>query len=308
MIEIKQARVTNISSHLTQNLLNHSVIVGIRLDQIYEGQIQRAGFQAQLEIGQSILPRISGPVSRFNSQGKEIPLRDQPMETLYRDMEFTRSEWHGPDRVEVTDCVWIPYKRYPRQKIPAPEIHFNVIQSSDGTRMIVGEYCDCVPTNFAKIKHTVNLFLEIFGACFILEKDENPLIMPKMKKLYWDVLPPGVYPWDRIRGKIAESLERQAPKALAAALNRFEAINSLKPDFTAVGNGGYRGYVVFGFTDNKLYVLDSQKPNNAIYVFGEDWQPLSQLTKAEILEGNLHIHRIIHTQRWFSELRRALAL
>lgn len=308
MIEIKQARVTNISTHLTDDLLNKSIIVGIKVEDVTDEQLKRVGYKLPLNIGDSILPSVVGAVSRFNAQGKEVPLRDQPMETLYRDMEFTRSEWHGRDRVEVTGCVWIPYKRYPRAKISAPETHFNVIESPDGTRMIVSEYIDCIALNFDKIKHEVNLFLEIFGSCLILERGENPLVLPKVSKLYWSILPPGVYPWERIRDQIKASLDKQAPKALAAALNRFEKINTLKPDSTAVGNGGYKGYVVFGFSELKLFVLECQKPDNAIYIFGEEWQALSQLTKAEILDNKLHKQRVIHTENWFRDLQAALKI
>ncbi len=306
MIEFRQTRISSMSAHLTDSLVNQEVIVGIRADQTTNEILEQLGFKLPLTIGDSILPNGNGRVCKFNSLGKDVPRRDQPMETVYREMEFTRMEWHGADRVEVTGCVWIPYKRYPRENIPAPETRMNVVQSNDGTLMIVSDYTICSPDNYETLKHTVNLYLEIFGYCFLMPRNQNPIPIPRLLRLNWNLLPPGEYPWDRIEEQVKVSMVRQAPKALAAALKRFELINSLNPTFRAVGNGGYRGYLVFGFEDINLYVLENQMPNNAIYVFNQDWQSLSQLTKAQILQGNLHQNRIVHRENWFRELRLAL--
>jgi hypothetical protein len=56
--------------------------------------------------------------------------------------------------------------------------------------------------------------------------------------------------------------------------------------------------VVFGFPEENIYVVESAFYGNATYVFRQDWEQLSQLTKAEIITGSLHTDRIIHTQGW----------
>lgn len=306
MIEISQKRVTNIKSHLPDFLLNKNVIIGIRVDGVDEEKIKRAGFTLPLDVGQSVLPSIIGPITRFNSEGKDRILRDQPKEVCYRNMEFTRSEWHGQDRVEVTSCVWISYYRYPREHINGPEVELTVGSSPDGTLMIVTEQCSTDEGQLGAIQHKVNLLLEIFGSAVILEVDENPVHIPNVRKLHWNVLPPGVYPWDKVEESVRSGMQKQSPKSLAAALDRFAKITSLGPDFTGIGNAGYKGYVVFGFSALNLFVLESQQSGNAIYIFGDDWETLSQYSKAQILFGNLHVQRIIHTESWFADLRRAL--
>jgi hypothetical protein len=57
---------------------------------------------------------------------------------------------------------------------------------------------------------------------------------------------------------------------------------------------GFNGYIVFGYADLGLFVLESLEHGNATYVFGQDWEQLSALTKKEILHGGLQEERIIH--------------
>lgn len=302
MVTIQKKRIRNISHHLPKEFQDKAVIVGIREDQATRAQIERTGLTWPLTVGETILPAVIGPITRFNALGREIAQRDQPKETHYREMEFTRSEWHGKDRVETTSCVWIPYQRYPRVVIPPPGVEILVGKSPDNTITIQSSALLCAEKNFGEIGHVVNLFLELFGVCNIFLEGDNPHTIPLVKRLNWVVLPPGTWPWEKLRKTIKENSLVQRPKTFAAALNRFELINELKPTFVATGNGGYRGYLVFGFPDKGLFVLESQATNNAIYVFGDDWAFLSQLTKAEIISGHKHIKRIIHSPSWHSEL------
>jgi hypothetical protein len=48
--------------------------------------------------------------------------------------------------------------------------------------------------------------------------------------------------------------------------------------------------------------LESVKVNNATYVLRNDWESISQLTKAEILNNDLHETRIVHNKNWYSNL------
>ena len=81
-------------------------------------------------------------------------------------------------------------------------------------------------------------------------------------------------------------------------LRNCESIYARNPDFVAYGRSGFRGYAVFGFTSRNLYILESAVPNNATYVLQNDWESISQLSKAEILSQELHRARIIHSTNW----------
>ena len=46
---------------------------------------------------------------------------------------------------------------------------------------------------------------------------------------------------------------------------------------------------------------------NATYVFEDDWEQFSQLTKAEIIQNSLVKRRIEHRSGWEAEIRRLLS-
>jgi hypothetical protein len=306
MLEFNQSRINHLEAHIPNHLLGRNLIVGIPDNQTTALKIKQAGLTHPLVPGEILLPRIIGPISRFNSYGKEIPIKTEPKETLYRQQEFTRQEWRGRGETEeVTSFVWIPYERYPRRVINPPGIELIVATSGGNIDITTASLTYSVDTS-DRLKHSINLFLELFGKCYVYETGARPRVVTREIRLNWKLLPPGVHPWDRIKTAIADSLTKQPSKSLAAAFERFERINDLSPDFRATGQGGYRGYVVFGFEAENLYVLESQFPNNAIYVFGSDWAALSLLTKAEIIQGERAAARIIHTPGWYQTLRRIL--
>ena len=44
--------------------------------------------------------------------------------------------------------------------------------------------------------------------------------------------------------------------------------------------------------------------DNATYIFDDDWEELSQLTKAEILDNNYQKDRIIHRKNWYKDIKK----
>ena len=64
---------------------------------------------------------------------------------------------------------------------------------------------------------------------------------------------------------------------------RFNYIESFKPDAEYRGIANYNGYVVFCFENKKIYILDSAIYGHAIYIFSDYWKKLSKLSKQEII-------------------------
>ena len=154
--------------------------------------------------------------------------------------------------------------------------------------------------------HTINLFLELFGECHILANDKQLLKLPETVKVNWQMLPPGEYPWEKISAHIKKTLNGKSKDSQRLVFNRQEALLSHNPDREFIGNGGFRNYVAYEFKDKNLIVLECVELGNALYVFGDDWERLSQLTKAEILHNNLHKERIIHAVGWEQKLSNLL--
>lgn len=307
MLTISNKRILNLAAHLPLALKGKKLYVANETHNLSEQEILRTGLSFPVVMGETVLPSVIGPATRFNAKGKEIPLRGEPKETRYREMEFTRTEWRGRDTVEVTSCVWIPYQRYPRKIKQPPGIELQISKLNDGVQNIVSgpfDYGDKVSDGL--LLSAINVHLELFGTCSIFDNEAKPINIQKVIRINWLLLPRGKMPWERMRVYLERSTDSKKPKAKAAVLRRFEQINVLEPDFTAVGNAGFHGYVVFGFTKKNLFVLESQNVNNAIYVFGKGWAVLSQMTKAQILDSKSHEARIIHQPNWFKKLHQLL--
>ncbi len=53
-------------------------------------------------------------------------------------------------------------------------------------------------------------------------------------------------------------------------------------------------------------LVDHYNLDNATYVFDDDWEAFSQLTKSEIINGGLAKARIVHDRKWAVAIRSEL--
>ena len=90
--------------------------------------------------------------------------------------------------------------------------------------------------------------------------------------------------------------EKEVEKRLDKYLEEF------KPDIEYQGTAGYSGYIAFAFSSKNIYVLDSILYGNATYIFGGNWEEISQLTQKQIIDDNLYKYRIIHDKKWKTEI------
>lgn len=305
---INKKRIRSLSSYAKGIPENQNVVIAVTVSDIVKNSPQDVGFSDQLEPGEKVLPKAIGNVTLFNSDGKEIPLKDQPKETHYRQQEWTWKEFRGRhDFEEKSRIVDIPYERYPRKVVPPPSIEISIAVDTAGTKLIVADPISSNENNEEAIVHVINMFLEAFGICEIRNQDLDSVIRSPIKRLNWDVLPKGQKPWGALKPLLQAVIDSQSEGNKVVIEKRFEAINSFEPEFVAVGQAGFSGYIVFGFPESDLYVLESTQTNNATYVLENNWEYLSGLTKAEILQKNLHKERIIHRNNWFEEIGRVLS-
>jgi len=208
--------------------------------------------------------------------------------------------------VEQSKLVDVPYKRYPRTFIVPPSIEITTYLMNNKEQVIISPIFELNEGNKEEIIHTINLFLEIFGECQFFAENLEEIIKLPIKRLNWRILPPGQMPWIKFKEEV-KSLVNSAPKGKQAVIRyRLEKINKYKPDFAAIGEGGFRGYIILGFNQRNIYTLESLYYGNATYIFGEKWEELSKKTKAEILNQNLQADRIIHRKGWDNRIDKLL--
>ena len=122
----------------------------------------------------------------------------------------------------------------------------------------------------------------------------------------WNLLPKGEVPWDQLEKHLNKNTDISKTKNIKEIYARINYINSFKPNFLATGNGGFNDYIVLGFEDQNLYVLENRKPGNATYIFANEWEKITQLTKADILRETLQEYRLMHTNTWKERVKKVL--
>lgn len=244
------------------------------------------GLEKLLE-GIKFLPLPVGPVTEFNANGKYIPLKNEPKE--YR--VVGEREWHWKDWGGTWHSKMIDIKRlcYKRKFLPPPShelTYFNERLYSEEIKT-----SDCQKATFI-----INLFLEIFGECELVDSELTPIIKTETKN--WQILPPGEHPFAIIEDRIRSS--GRGPDFIKATINRLGFYKTKNPLKIVMGSLGFAGYLMYYF--NKYIILDSMNYGDAVYIFKPQQEDLCTLSKKEILDENLHSDRIIHASGWESKV------
>lgn len=301
---IKGKRIVNIERHLIGIREGDSFYIGCMDLERHRQALLKAGFSSVLEAGERLLPApLFGDTSIYNAEGLYIPRKDMPKEIAYRQHEWHLKDWGGYSHSGISD---IPYERYPQRFIPPPSIELQISLDESSRKFISSDKLTFSKESYEKIKITINLFLELFGEFEIFTESLIPSMTAPTKRVYWEILPKGVYPWEKLKSKLTPIIERASKGNQPLIKYRLEIINKAKPDFYAIGEAGFYGYVIFGFEKKTLYVLESIYYGNATYVFEEGWEELSKKTKAEILTESLQKDRIIHREGWEDSINKLL--
>lgn len=277
--------------------------IGLPIDEIDPDLLNRSGCPHPAKAGEAFLPRSVGPHTERNINGRVEVLKHGNKETVHRMVHREWNDWHGNLHSGI---AYHPYKRWPRFEHPPRNAHFFIVELR-GRLYLVSDTCRFYSSEEDRNLHVFNVFLESFGECEILGNEGELLNAPKIRKNNWDLLPPGKYPWEKTKqvvDKITSQLRHDERKVIE---HRMQRISKLGPDTLALGRGGFHGYIAFGFSKRKIFILESIYLDNATYVFGSDWEMLSQLSKAEIISGGLQKERIIHDRRWGIRLNKLAA-
>lgn len=268
--------------------------LGLSTAEIGEERLRYVGCPQPINAGVSFLPSALGKHSASNAQASVELDKTGDKETVYRMVYSSWNDWHGNPHSGI---VARPYKRWPRI-ITHPREELLHIQDVNGSNHLCSSVCSFIKTEEERNIHVLNLFLELFGEFDLLDEGGQTLLGPKVRRVNWDLLPQGEFPWARAEMHIAAATRHLSIEDQTVIHARLKQMASLGPELIALGRGGFTGYFAFGFPKRRLFVLESTELDNATYVFGSDWEHLSQLTKREILCNNLQKERIVHDRRW----------
>lgn len=286
--------------------VERSFRLGVKVTEANRDKIHGLGFDV-LEAGKAMFPPVIGRFTRFNIEGKEIPRRDLPKETIYISMYMTRKEFRGRDQTEdVTDFIDIPRKVFQKEVIPGTGFEIILESKDEQLYFLINKTFD----KYEDLKNSTiaaNIILELVGYCEVFSEDLNEYYKPKNIKRYnWIFLESNGLPWEERKERFREIVEKSKKAKQMVIWERLETIAELKPDFEAMGQNGFSGYVVFGFSEKGLYVFESANLGNATYIVKGDWKSISKMSKTEILQNNLHEFRLVHRNDWKRKISKVL--
>ncbi|MCB2425449.1 hypothetical protein [Methylophaga pinxianii] len=305
---IQKKRIRSLKKYFENIKSEEQILIGIIVDDDNKKIIQMLGFSDSLKLGESLLPEVVGPITSYNANGKYVKRKDLPMEKATTQIEWTWKQFQGRNSFkEVTEVRDRDYLRYQRDFYPPPSVELKIDLLNDKNKLLVSPSYILNGGTEEIILHTINIYLEIFGRCEILDEAFHSISNTPQVSLNWEILPTGEIPWEQINDQLKKVIQRQSLGNQKVLQKRQDAIKEFSPEFFAVGRSGFNGYVVFGFPEKQLYVLESSEVNNATYILDKNWQELSGMTKAELLNANLHKARVIHTKNWFAEIGKLLS-
>ncbi|MEK7886309.1 hypothetical protein AAB992_04250 [Burkholderia contaminans] len=303
-------KTRNIMKYLNHVQPSDLYMLGLALNADIEKRLDELGFDIPFVPGHSLLPpACKGPACRRNAEGYDIVHRDQPMETAYRQVEWHWTQFVGRyGTEEMSKIVDVPYQRYPRTHVAPYSVELEIKVREDGKVFVVTGPFANNEAHAVVATNTANMLREALGGFEVLDKNLSDWVSAPVRRLHWQLLPPGKNPWESAQPVLEKMVER-APTGNQGVLRaRLAAVGEKKPDFVAIGIGGFDGYTVFGFAKQKLCVLECPRVNNATYVLPmESWETLSTMTKAQILDARAHKARIMHTRSWFDSLEKVLS-
>lgn len=302
-MKLNQSRI-----HSTKRLLsdledNVQFVIGIDVEDYGMEKIKRRLGLHKIDFNYSVFPSPQiGVMCRRNSLGEYISLKNLEKEKAYRAHTYRLEGWDG-NIYSGTD--YIPYYRYPRKFIPPKEYQLKFISQEGKILLLVDEIFMKEDVQDEEIKFAANLMFEIFNSAntYVLDKKLN--IKFEEEKFYvpWEILPPGEEIWAKLGTRSKKQLSKSE---VILVEQRMAFLKSFQPDQIYYGQGGYLGYSVYSFKDKNLHVFESVLYGNVTYIFEDDWEEVSKLSKKEILSGNLHKARIVHNKNWEERMKKFL--
>lgn len=253
---------------------------------VYTNEAAKVGL---FEIQDIVLPSgMFGVHSKRNAYGYQYTDKNKPKEYRYVSTICGYPFGNSNASMFITDL----YKEcFPKVFVDPFGIEFQLYANDEGQLFVIALMTDEIRTKY--LKETINLFLEIYGVCYIFEKEIQLEDFIRKERCNWEILPPGTMPSKHIKKQQMEYQE----KFVTFNIIRLEYIESLNPEKIVEGINGFKGYYAYIFED--CCVLESAIYGNATYIIPkENWEVFSQMTKKELFDTNKVIARIEHRQDW----------
>lgn len=276
-------------------------------DDVEDGLLDHLGFQIEddeIQFPEVVTPPADmGVWSKTNRQGYERTLTDQPKERRSWSVEVPNwGDWSKGSHEIVFSRMCYPKKINPPKHMTIQMDH--VEDAEDGTihvRFRVEEVLDPTDDRFEDdLFYDLNFLQENVGDVDIFPADATLEDYQDALRVDWELLPPGEREENiaRIIGPTEPSEETR--REIEERYAFFESLDMERP---VVGHSGFQRY--FGaLISEDCVVFENMDYGNALYIMGENWRELSQLSRTELLErAHADFDRVIHRGSWKQQAR-----
>lgn len=253
---------------------------------VLNGEAEMVGLN---KIGDIVLPSSKfGIQSRKNAHGFSYPDKTKPKERRY----VTTIWGHPYGNMNASSSPLDIYRPcYPKVEEAPYGIELQLYEGEDDKKYVIADLTTEIRNYF--LKEVVNLFLEIYGECYIFDEKIKIDNLKKRERCNWELLPPGEKPSIHM----TKQLRASGQTTDTYDVFRLDSIEKYSYEKVVEGINGFEGYYAYLF--DKYCVLESAVYGNATYIIErENWEIMSQKTKKELLDNKCVIDKLIHTKEW----------
>lgn len=294
-------RIINSNKYLSSYLNeNEEFQIGLFFDDIIMNKKYiEYGFPEVFSDNISIIPLPKGPSTKANVFGKFIRKIPEEKESkivhiryIRKDgtlVEFNRKFYVYVKELQYKYNISIEYKtnEYGQKLAVSNKLIYN------------NEW-----ENINKNTHVINIFCEIFGDFEIFTNKLEPAIHFN-KRFELELLPKGVLNDNSLKEilEISKHYSKNDNDHVAFQ-KRLHILMEYVPDMRGKGPSGFWGYIVFGFSELNIVILETMFSGNATYVFKmDDYEKNIILDKQNAISNKQLLRRFYHYDNWESQIK-----
>jgi hypothetical protein len=302
--KLSKALVRELERTNAQHIIVAAVLAVKRGDLDRYGVLGLNWDQGRITSGPPVLPPPSlGIHARRNLEGWSDKRTDLPKEM--REVSSYAPSWNSGAYHHVSrDILAYPLEHHPARLLTISATILEQLVDGALVRFRIDQPLDRNSQSFAAdLQFNLRLLREAVGEAQIYDADLSDDDFARIQRVEWEMLPPGS--GARVLERLA-SAGRSIPERLEIAGERLGVLDSLGHDGYIVGMGKFARYFGAKFGD-RLVVLENLEYGNALYVFTENWEQLSQLSRTELIKRrDPAVQRIPHARGWRSALRKLI--
>ena len=247
--------------------------------------------------------RNSGIWAKRNLDGWQEKRKDLPKEM--RDISSWAPNWNGSGHHLVTHSVeaW-QVDHHPARMLTLSAAILEPLKDGAIVRFRIDQPLDRTDADFSEnLQFNLRLLREVVGRSQVYRADMSDEEFANLQSVDWELVPPGSV--DRVLARLANN-RAATTEHLEIASDRLKVLERLNHDGFIVGHGKFARYFGARFGD-KLLVLENLEYGNAMYLFEENWEELTKLSRTELIKRrDPMVHRLPHLPGWQSAIRKLL--